>query len=268
MVFLFSVQVYAGQFELVARIDEGLKELSGIAFSQVHKNIFWGHNDSGNGTTIYAIDMTGHIRAKFQIAGAMAGDWEDMASGPCLDSAKTCLYIGDIGDKKGLLSQLRILVVEEPTTLQDGILPMKREIIFNGEGRNYESLAYRPEQKDFILIAKKGKRHAPSGNNPEIFQLTSSGILTEIGKLDLGGEMASGEDTLVTGADYNSRTRELLVGTYGKYFVFNSALTLLYSGDIPAIPKAEAFAWGPGGIFVTGEDVNPELYRLAPSFLK
>ncbi|MES2527052.1 MAG: hypothetical protein V4598_08185 [Bdellovibrionota bacterium] len=262
--FLFSSQVFAGSFELVTRIENGLPELSGITFSSVHKNVFWGHNDSGDGAFIYAIDLSGKIRAKFKIDGAISGDWEDIASGPCLDSPKSCLYIGDIGDKKGVLSQLRILMVEEPSLLQDGTLALKKEIIFNGDGKNFEALAFRPNEKDFILISKKGKRQSPTGKDPDLYRLTSTGVMTKSGKLNLGGEHVPGTDTLVTGADYNPRTHELLVGTYSKFYVYNSQMTLVRSGDIPAIPKAEAFAWGPGGIYVTGEETNPELFVLAP----
>lgn len=249
--------------ELITRMPESLQEISGMTFSHSHKDIIWVHNDSKDGAFIYAVDLNGQIRARFLVSDVKGGDWEDISSGPCLDSQKACLFIADVGDKKGKRDFLRILIVEEPRTLVNGTLPLQREINFNGHGQNFESLAYRPSEKDFLLIAKVGKRQAPSGTNPEIFKLDPAlQTIRKIRKLDLGGERVSGADTLVTGADYHAVSGQLLVGTYNKYFIFDKNLILVGSGNIPALPKAEAFAWGIDGIYVTGEDKGAELYRL------
>ena len=251
-------------FEFVTTLPVDLEEISGMTFSRTHKGILWVHNDSDDGAYLFAIDMNGKLRGRFLVSEVKGGDWEDIASGPCLDSAGSCLFIADVGDKKGKRDFLRILIVEEPKSLVNGTLKLQREIHFNGFGHNFESLAYRPGEKDFLLIAKVGKRQAPSGTNPEIFRLDPvSQSMRKIAKLDLGGERAAGADTLVTGAGYNSVTGQLLVGTYNKYFLFDKSLTLIRSGIIPALPKAEAFTWGPEGIYVTGEDKGAELYRLA-----
>ena len=78
--------------------SEGLIEASGLAVSRVDETVLWSHNDSGDDARLYAFDTTGAPLGVFDVPGALAFDWEDMAAGPGPDGTGSYLYMGDIGD--------------------------------------------------------------------------------------------------------------------------------------------------------------------------
>ena len=57
-----------------------LEELSGLAASRQHADVLWAHNDSGDTARIFAIDLTGALRATVDVDVAKAIDWEDIAA--------------------------------------------------------------------------------------------------------------------------------------------------------------------------------------------
>ncbi len=69
-----------------------IPELSGLVASRRHADTYWGHGDSWNAAEIWAIDGTGHTRARFTL-DVDNHDWEDIA----IDAAGN-LYLGDIGN--------------------------------------------------------------------------------------------------------------------------------------------------------------------------
>jgi len=75
-----------------------LVETSGLAAGRVDPSVLWSHNDSRDGARIYAMTLTGDDLGSFDVAGASAFDWEDMAAAAGTDGLGPYLYIGDIGD--------------------------------------------------------------------------------------------------------------------------------------------------------------------------
>ncbi|MEA2023955.1 MAG: hypothetical protein U9N79_06645 [Actinomycetota bacterium] len=75
-----------------------LVEASGMAASRTRPGVLWAHNDSRDGARVYAVGSDGADLGGFDIAGALAFDWEDMAAGPGSDPSQSMLYFGDIGD--------------------------------------------------------------------------------------------------------------------------------------------------------------------------
>jgi hypothetical protein len=82
-------------------------EASGITQAA---GVLWTHNDS-NGPVLFRLDASGRS-APVAVAGAAVQDWEDLASAPC--SSGTCLYIGDIGDNRGVRERITIYRVPLP----------------------------------------------------------------------------------------------------------------------------------------------------------
>src|SRR5512134_250324 len=72
-----------------------LPEASGVAASRRTPGVLWSHNDSGE-PGLVAVATDGTTRGRVYVAGASAGDWEDIEVGPCPQGS--CVYIGDIGD--------------------------------------------------------------------------------------------------------------------------------------------------------------------------
>src|SRR5690606_433613 len=80
--------------------DSRLDEISGLAASRRHADVFWVHNGSGDEPVIHAVGSDGEHRAEIHIDGATHTDWEDIASFE-LDGVPY-LMIADIGDNGGL----------------------------------------------------------------------------------------------------------------------------------------------------------------------
>src|SRR3546814_7104331 len=61
-------------------VDPDIAELSGCARSLTVPQRLWVHNDSGNPSRLFAIDLQGQVQQRVEIDGAEARDWEDIAS--------------------------------------------------------------------------------------------------------------------------------------------------------------------------------------------
>jgi hypothetical protein len=103
-----------GKPEIVGTIKTNeITESSGIAASKCQENVFWTHNDSGDGAFVFALDSKGEKLGTWKVKDAKNIDWEDIAAfknpnGECF------LYIGDIGNNSGARSDLTIYRVREP----------------------------------------------------------------------------------------------------------------------------------------------------------
>ena len=114
LVFVFVFQVYGTPTKIANLKNPAIDESSGIAASRINPNIYWTHNDSGDGPLVYAFDVTGESRGVFRVAGAQARDWEDMAIGPGPERNSWYMYLGDIGDNDKVRSEIVVYRVAEP----------------------------------------------------------------------------------------------------------------------------------------------------------
>ena len=114
LIFVFVFQVYGTPTRIANLKNPAIDESSGIAASRINPNIYWTHNDSGDGPLVYAFDATGESRGVFRVAGAQARDWEDMAIGPGPERGQSYLYLGDIGDNDKVRTEIVVYRVAEP----------------------------------------------------------------------------------------------------------------------------------------------------------
>lgn len=82
--------------------NSGLREVSGIQTSVDHPGVVWVIEDSGNGPYLYAFDRDGNRLATYRLEGRNVRnvDWE--AIGLDHRAGTDLLYIGDIGDNRGV----------------------------------------------------------------------------------------------------------------------------------------------------------------------
>ena len=99
--------VTSGEVRQVPELVEG----SGIAASLRTPGRFWAHNDSGD-PVLFALDDTGEVTGRVQLAGARVEDWEAVAVGAC--GAGSCIYVGDIGDNDASRQRITVYRVDEP----------------------------------------------------------------------------------------------------------------------------------------------------------
>ncbi len=142
-----------------------INESSGFAASLCQPNVFWTHNDSGDGAYLFALDKTGETLGVWKVENAKNKDWEDLATlkkpnGECF------LYIGDIGDNESKRDDITVYLVEEPnvsgadrTSSRKNprvTRPAEAIKIEYPNGRfNAETLIVHPQTGDLYILTKR-----------------------------------------------------------------------------------------------------------------
>lgn len=187
---------YGSPVHLADLEDKAIDESSGLVASRRHPEIFWTHNDSGDGPFIYAFDRKGNKRGTWRVSNADADDWEGIAAGPGPDPAQPYLYIGDIGNNGGDRDEIIIYRVLEPTVTAadadtDNFSPQRTQ---NAEAirlrypqgqHNAESLLVHPTTGDIYIITKKMKPNAVAG----VFKLAAPYSTSNVNTLTLVSEL-------------------------------------------------------------------------------
>lgn len=141
-----------------------ITESSGVVDSRCNENVLWTHNDSGDGSFIYALDKKGAKLGTFRVAGAKNVDWEDIAT--FKNPAGECfLYIGDIGNNDLDRDELTVYRVKEPIVTGDTnssrekpIETEKAEAIkfsYPDSTHNAETLMVHPATGDVYIVTKE-----------------------------------------------------------------------------------------------------------------
>jgi len=193
------------------RTPKELPELSGIAASRRHPGVYWAHNDSNNGSSLFAIDASGKVLARYVLRGLRPRDAEDVAVGPCAPGAReSCLFLGDVGDNRRKRREVWIGRAREPRSLDGGTLVLEADSFRYPEGpRNAEGL---------LVDARTGRLY--------VVTKTVDG-LGDVFRLDRLGSKAGGRAVLVaslpapaalgrltTGADAHPDGDRVLLRTY------------------------------------------------------
>ena len=103
---------------------EDLDELSGLAASRQYPGIFWGHNDSGDHSRLFALRANGTVVAEVEVANAANKDWEDVAL-----SGKT-LYISDLGNNDNKRRDLCVYKLDEPQPRKSTVKAQKIRVAY------------------------------------------------------------------------------------------------------------------------------------------
>ena len=137
--------------------DPAIVESSGLARSRYSDTRLWTHNDSGGGTTIFAIAESGRTKARFELTGASHRDWEGMASAK--RSGVSYLFVGDIGDNGSKRSNIYVHRVREPRPGASGrsLKPVTYAFKYPDGPHNAETLMVKPGSLR-IYVVTKGKK--------------------------------------------------------------------------------------------------------------
>jgi len=270
--------------------NDALPEISGLALSRRYPDRWYAHNDSGDGPTFYALDLSGELHTAYVLVGAEAVDWEDMAIGPGPDGNQW-LYLGDIGDNgaRGVPGEGQVIppprtsisvyrVPEPPPTDESRVeLATWQQLRFRYPltALDAEALAIDPETGALLLATKM------DGEVTEVFGLDNpadepSGESSMESLATLGVGPRSGRSTtgLVTAMDVHPGGRAVALRTYDTILRWlrqgNEAWSATLSRDPDRIevrqePQGEALAYGPVGreLFTTSEGLGSPLWRYA-----
>ncbi|MGQ0520911.1 MAG: hypothetical protein ACT4PX_07165 [Actinomycetota bacterium] len=200
-----------GPPELLGQVDDpAVAESSGLAASRRNPGLLWTHNDSGDEPRIYCLTAGGARCGTWDVTGASARDWEDMAAGPGPVAGTSYLYLGDIGDNNRNQPQVVVYRVAEPAAPapapapgRAATAPAERIVLRYEDGpHDAEALLVHPTTGDLYVVTK-----AVSG--AAVYKAAAgTGVLRRIAGFGLGiGE-------LVTGGDIAPDGRRVAICTY------------------------------------------------------
>jgi hypothetical protein len=137
-------------------LDPDVAEISGMAASHRADGVLWVHNDSGNGTVIYALGDDGRVRSEVTVAGVGNHDWEDLAGWE--RGGESFLLIGDTGDNGGLRREIELIALAEPdpAVREQTIEPLWRLRVRWPDGpRDCEGIAIDVNAGRILLMSKR-----------------------------------------------------------------------------------------------------------------
>jgi hypothetical protein len=255
--------------------SDEMDESSGLAVSAENPGTLWINNDSGDTARVFAVATTGALRGIYDLAGATAVDWEDVALGPGPRRDTPYLYVGDTGDNAEGRANVVVYRVPEPTVTGDGgthtLDGVEALTLRYPDGaHDSEALMVDPRDGDLYLIAKHllggdaGIYRAPSG-----LAAGSTTVLTHVGDLKLG----FGLPNAVTAADISREGSTIAVRTYGAVRLWHrdtrtvvaTLATKPCPGPTPVEVQGEAVGLAPGGrsYFTVSEGVHAPLHQFS-----
>jgi hypothetical protein len=135
--------------------DDDLGELSGLVASRRTPHLFWANEDSGASATLHALRENGSLAGSWNLPGAEAVDWEDIAAGP--SPSGPVLYAADIGDNLSKRDSISIYRVPEPASAVGGgnTAPAQRlELHYPDGAHDAETLLVDPKRGTLIVVTK------------------------------------------------------------------------------------------------------------------
>jgi hypothetical protein len=134
-----------------------LVEISGLAASR-NQDVIWAHNDSGDTPRVFAMSPTGYALATYEVRGADATDWEDMALGPGPEEGVEYLYLADIGDNASIRPEIAVYRAPEPSydpaSSLHAIDAERLTLVYPDGSHDAEALLVDPRSGDLIIISK------------------------------------------------------------------------------------------------------------------
>lgn len=236
----------------------GITELSGLAASRRHAGVLWAHNDSGDAPRLYATTTAGAHLGVYEVSGAHAVDWEDMAIGPGLPDGPDSIFIGDIGDNTRSRSSIVVYRVAEPAVSpgqEPGVFAIGSVDAFPlryPEGARYdaETLMADPLSGDLFIATKD------SGGTSRVFRCSAPlepGVLRTLedaGTLVFGTPALPSADRALTAGDIAPSGGEILLRTYSSAHLWTriagEPVSAALSRPACSVPLRIDFLWWQG----------------------
>jgi hypothetical protein len=225
------VTSYKAPVKLTTLDDDAVKESSGVAASALDSNVYWTHNDSGDGPFLYAFDRGGRKKGVWKVTGASAIDWEDIAIGPGPTAGKSYIYIGDTGDNRLRRRSIVIYRIAEPAIdTADASSSKSKPVPTEPAGamrfqypdgpHDCEALLVHPTNGTIYLVTKA---HGDD-TTTEVFRVpkSTSGryTLERVGEVNLPSLFGVSLATAVTGGDISPDGRRVILCGYLQGYEF------------------------------------------------
>jgi hypothetical protein len=255
--------------------NPAITESSGVAASRRNPGVYWVHNDSGDRARVFAMTTSGADLGSFDVAGATASDWEDLAVAPGPGGASH-IYIGDIGGNGGRAT-VTVHRVAEPAV--DPAAPAVGAVVpgvasfsgtYPGGGRyDAEAMFVDPATTDIYIVTKSATGASRLFLLPAAAQVPGGSTTL----VQVGTRQFSGGNLEVTGGDMAPDGSEIVLRTYDRVYVWHrpadrsvaetltgAACVLAVSGE----PQGEAVGYQHDGrsLVLATEGVNQLLREV------
>lgn len=143
--------------ERIGELDfKTINEASGLAVSRQNPDLLYHVNDSGDGPNLFTTRLDGTGTTVFTINNFKPYDVEALSTGPCINTDKTCIYIGDIGDNKEARDAIEIVVLPEPLNTDNKARSGTHLLAhYPGGAHNAEGMAVHPNGDIYILTKEE-----------------------------------------------------------------------------------------------------------------
>lgn len=245
--------------------SSALVETSGIAASRTMPGVLWGHNDSRDGARVYAIGSDGSDLGGFDIAGAFAFDWEDMAAGPGSDPTTSNLFFGDIGDNFSIRGG-RITVYRVPEPDPEGLegpIAGMTALEFEYPDGTYNAEALFVVDQSVYVVTK-------DRDEARVYRGPSDGDGSGVETLELVTTLTLGKE--VSGADISWDGRTIALRGYDTVWMWRKAAGATVADAFSSEPceapspdevQGEAIAFLEDGAYqTTSEGEFPDLFLI------
>jgi hypothetical protein len=267
-------------------------EISGIAASRRNAGVLWGHNDSGDTARVIAFSTTGEPRGVYDVAGAEAIDWEDMAIGPGPRDELDYFYLGDIGDNMAQRPEIVVYRAPEPDLPEmptgAGVIERAERIAlrYPDGAHDAETLMVDPLTRDLYIVTKEiiagdsgvyrasaSLLDAGGGAMERVGTIAKAALTPADTPPDDASALVRGVGWLPTGGDISPDGALIAVRTYATVFVWaredGQSLAEALAGtpcEAPSAvePQGEAITFDAAAdaYFTVSEGAQPPLYRF------
>ena len=211
--------------------DPAVDEASGLVESSLNPGVFWVHNDSGDTPRVFAMRADGRLLASYNLTGASATDWEDMARGPGPTPGVDYLYLGDIGDNPAARSFITVWRVPEPVVDPEtmgaeidlaGAVALEME--YPSGAYDAETLLSDPLTGDLFIVTKCAAAAGCTNGVSRVFRYPfphqdgTRVVLTEVGTIPFSGPQFLHS---ATAGDISSSGDRIAVRTYTQALLYN-----------------------------------------------
>ncbi len=204
--------------------NKEMDEISGIAASGIHNDIYYVENDSGDTSRFFAINPQGEIKSVIYYKGDPkirlgVHDCEDIAVGIGPVKGKSYVYVGDIGDNNAKYPYITVYRLEEQKTWigKDSIIKANAVPIhlkYPDGPRDAESLMIDPIEK-LIYIVSKRTDSVTVYTTPLNFKANDTLMLTKRCKLYFNGFRPF---KWITAGDISKDGQQVLLKDYVKVY--------------------------------------------------
>lgn len=250
--------------KVAMREPKDLVESSAAVMSQTQAGVFFTINDSGNDAVLFALDTAGNTRGRWNVENATNHDWEAATRGPCLrvsanasPPAKSCLFLGDVGDNGAARRVVVLYQVEEPAATgrsATGTLRADKLVLRYPDGpHDVESMYVGPDGTAYLLTKRPLKGVAGELRGSLVFTIPAVGWLTRdtitaILLDSLPIVPGSSAHRRLTDASLSPDSRLLAVRTYGQVYIFvtDSSTGRVINAVAPSVCNIEDIEGLPG----------------------